>query len=371
MKTISLLCLGSRASAFTDHFFTICENLDALDLYSLNVLTSVKCLPSLRKQSLLVDAINYTKARPLTAFYGLIKWRRLIFSQHGSLFLYGEVPQHIPFAFLCRARLVSHVADPVTHPGVPLVMRIAFYFAKLIFILKSEYVYVSYEAGRLSLLRSFSLLFKFFINESKVRVVPFAQLNSVATALGEGLVSSLEDFDQDLVFFGRNEKYKGLDWAIRNLDEWCVSRDVSLALLVVSSGGLVLPRLQRLSVDILSQYLPDDQFVRVVSSSRFALFPYSHATGSHVVINSNSCGVPVIASSVGCFVDQVRDGINGFLFDALDSASFYDALDRAFLGGKARGALPDTSSLVEYAKASFSSEKEALELRLMLDSLSD
>ncbi len=87
------------------------------------------------------------------------------------------------------------------------------------------------------------------------------------------------------------------------------------------------PRLQG-RVDVHSGYVPADRIPELMAHHDVVALTYRAATASQNALLALSHGVPVLASAVGTFPDQVRDGVDGLLVPPSDRDALVAALRR-------------------------------------------
>jgi glycosyltransferase involved in cell wall biosynthesis len=118
-----------------------------------------------------------------------------------------------------------------------------------------------------------------------------------------------------LLFFGRIEPYKGLEFLVKAF-RMAKSSCPELTLTIAGRG-----RLGKLKRDIdgvsgincLNRYLSEGEVADLFSTHGVCVLPYTQATQSGVVAMALGHGVPTIASRVGGLPEQVLDGVTGLL----------------------------------------------------------
>lgn len=122
-------------------------------------------------------------------------------------------------------------------------------------------------------------------------------------------------------------------------------------------------------VEVHSGYVPADRIAALMARHDVLTLTYRHATASQNVLLARLHGLPVLATHVGTFGGQVRDGVDGLLVPPSDRASLVDALRRLSdceYAGQLRSAVrpPDLSGpwahYVGGIEALASAESEAL-----------
>lgn len=144
-----------------------------------------------------------------------------------------------------------------------------------------------------------------------------------------------------LLFFGLVRKYKGIDILLRAL---AAVPDISLTIAGEMWGkqrgsleGLVNELGLGDRVSLRPGYVPADQIAGLFEQSDSQVLPYRKATGSQMVDMAFTHGVPVIASRTGSLGAQVRDGVDGLLFEPEDVAALTAAIKHFYEPGVAAG----------------------------------
>ncbi|GAA0966340.1 glycosyltransferase family 4 protein [Actinocorallia libanotica] len=134
-----------------------------------------------------------------------------------------------------------------------------------------------------------------------------------------------------LLFFGIVRPYKGLDVLLRALPdgvgltvagEFWSGLDDTRALV----GELGLAD----RVELLPGYVPAERIGALFAACDALVLPYRSATASQNVLMAFEHGVPVIATRVGGFASQLREGVDGLLADPGDAASLREAITRFY-----------------------------------------
>jgi glycosyltransferase involved in cell wall biosynthesis len=149
---------------------------------------------------------------------------------------------------------------------------------------------------------------------------------------------SSEGVRDRLLFFGIVRPYKGLDVLLRAL----AAGPPKVGLTVAGEfwGGVDETRELIASlglterVELRPGYVPAADVPGLFAAADALVLPYRSATASQNVWMAHEHGVPVIATRVGGFPDQVEDGVDGILCDPGDVGSLTDALDRFYAPGE-------------------------------------
>jgi glycosyltransferase involved in cell wall biosynthesis len=160
---------------------------------------------------------------------------------------------------------------------------------------------------------------------------------------------------------GMVRDYKGYDLLL------AAARDVPGVSVTVAGEqwGAAGERIRQLAADpalaarvrVRPGYVPGVDVPALLAEHDVLALPYRHATASQNVFLAHAHGLPVLASTVGTFPDEVRDGVDGLLVPPDDVAALTSALTRLTGAGTLqalRAGLPDVdveAPWVEYVKA--------------------
>ncbi|HEV7195203.1 MAG TPA: glycosyltransferase [Pedococcus sp.] len=135
-----------------------------------------------------------------------------------------------------------------------------------------------------------------------------------------------------LLALGIVRDYKGVDLLMEALAEVPGPTLTVAGEMWGSSGDRVKelaqdPRL-RDRVEVHGGYVPADRLAPLLASHDVLALTYRSATASQNVMLGQQHGLPVLASDVGTFGSQVRDGVDGLLVPPSDKAALVAALRR-------------------------------------------
>ena len=133
-----------------------------------------------------------------------------------------------------------------------------------------------------------------------------------------------------ILFFGQIFTHKGIDFL---LDAMKIVHETypKTKLIVAGSGKYwfdIKPYANLDYIDIRNRFIPDDELVRLVSTSAFVVVPYIDATQSGVIMTAYAFNRPCIATNVGALPEMVIDNENGIIVPPKDSASLASAINR-------------------------------------------
>lgn len=141
-----------------------------------------------------------------------------------------------------------------------------------------------------------------------------------------------------LLFFGLVRPYKGLDVLLRALSAGPPGVELRVAGEFWDSPAQTEALCHELGivdrVELRPGYVAARQVAALFADVDALVLPYRHATGSHAVAIAHHFGVPVIATRVGSFAEDVHDGIDGLLVEPDDVQALAAALAEFYQPGR-------------------------------------
>lgn len=140
--------------------------------------------------------------------------------------------------------------------------------------------------------------------------------------------------DSVLLFVGRIQKLKGIDLAIRAMDQLLPALDRPTHLLIVGGasgreGGAEIDRLRDLAeeLDVSSSIRftgpqPHSRLAKYYRASDVLLVCSFSESFGLTALEAHACGTPVVGTPVGGLSHIVADGASGFLVESRDPAEF-------------------------------------------------
>jgi D-inositol-3-phosphate glycosyltransferase len=226
---------------------------------------------------------------------------------------------------------------------------------------------------------------EFGVRDRAVTVIPFGINNAVPdTHLTEGEARQrlgIGDGERTILFFGNIGPYKGLDLLVAAFQRIAArnARDG------VSGGGLVggragvggagyrliiagkarggcEPYLKQILAAIDSdesrervilkiEYIPDADTEIYFKAADLLALPYTEISQSGVLFLGYSFGLPVVASDIGSFRDDIVEGENGYLCRPSDAADLADKIERYFSSDLYRNLRARRPEIRDYAEA--------------------
>lgn len=147
--------------------------------------------------------------------------------------------------------------------------------------------------------------------------------------------SSIITYDShkiNFLFFGRIEKYKGLDILGEAYNNVYKRLGDAITLNVIGSGDFSPYNAQYSklkNVTIINRWIKDEEIESAFKGDNIiCICPYIDATQSGVALISMDYGVPVIATDTGGMGEQVKDGITGILVPPADTTALAEAMQQ-------------------------------------------
>jgi glycosyltransferase involved in cell wall biosynthesis len=151
----------------------------------------------------------------------------------------------------------------------------------------------------------------------------------------------LRNCDKAILCFGRIKPYKGIEHllaAFQNL----AKHDADYRLIVageVQKGNeeylsqikrMVPHELERGQVILKTQFIPDEDMELYLKAADVMVLPYNEIFQSGVLFLGYSFGLPVIATDVGSFKEEIVEGRTGFICRPSDPSDLARAIDGYF-----------------------------------------
>lgn len=142
-----------------------------------------------------------------------------------------------------------------------------------------------------------------------------------------------------LVFFGTVRPYKGLDVLLRALAQTRSRPSLTVIGEFWEPVNAYVRRAEDLGVEdlvtIVDRFATPAEVAETLRAADAVVLPYRSASGSQMPRVAFAHGVPVIASEVADFSEQVRDGVDGLLVPPGDIERLATAIDSLYAEGGA------------------------------------
>lgn len=183
----------------------------------------------------------------------------------------------------------------------------------------------------------------FGVRAGAVTVIPFGVNSTVRDSdltPGEARrMLGISEADKTVLFYGRIGPYKGLEFlaaACRQM--WSQKKDFRLIIAGKPKEGAakyfqeIQQRFNGASSRIIQKigHIPDDETELYFKAADVLVLPYTYVFQSGVLFLAYNFGLPVIATDVGSFGEDVLEGKTGFLCKPSDANDLADTLERYF-----------------------------------------
>jgi glycosyltransferase involved in cell wall biosynthesis len=124
-----------------------------------------------------------------------------------------------------------------------------------------------------------------------------------------------------LVYVGRVSREKGLD-LLPQIESILRCGATHYRLIVVGDGPMSSELRQRCPDAYFTGTLPHDEVATAMASSDVMVFPSETDTAGNVVLEAQSCGLPIVVSDAGGPRENIRHGETGFVCRSGDAIDF-------------------------------------------------
>lgn len=136
------------------------------------------------------------------------------------------------------------------------------------------------------------------------------------------------------LFFGRMEKYRGLDNLI--IIGEILKRELPKIKIIVAGRGseLAAYKEKMLSIGVFEvhdYFIPDNKIHEFFNRATLLLLPYHEASQSGIIHMGLAFGVPIVATAVGSIPETLINGTHGCLVKKDDNMEFAQAVKRLLL----------------------------------------
>ncbi|KAB8321051.1 glycosyltransferase [Tolypothrix campylonemoides VB511288] len=202
---------------------------------------------------------------------------------------------------------------------------------------------VKFHPGRwLNLLRAYEFLYpkkaNVFIGISEYSYKQLSTHFRGAKCINSlhGIIHSTSntDFDRiannrnNLLFFGRIEKYKGIAILIEAF-RIAKQKNPQLSLTIAGDGPLdseIKKQILELNIELINKWISDADLQEIMTSKGVMILPYLSATQSGVAGVALGNGLPAISTNVGALPEQIIHNRNGLIVPPGDSNALAEAM---------------------------------------------
>jgi glycosyltransferase involved in cell wall biosynthesis len=189
------------------------------------------------------------------------------------------------------------------------------------------------------------LMVEFGVSQPSVTVIRHPINNAFPdtdlTPAGAKRRLGLRDTEKTILCFGRIKPYKGIEHLLSAFQQ-LVANDENYRLIIageVQKGNepylneikrTIATELDRGQVILKIQFVPDEEMELYLKAADVMVLPYNEIFQSGVLFLAYSFGLPVIATDVGSFKEEIVEGRTGFLCRPADPADLAKTIKTYF-----------------------------------------
>lgn len=168
--------------------------------------------------------------------------------------------------------------------------------------------------------------------EIRTGIIPFGKFETALLYERDVEIKHNLDLSKPtFLFYGYIKPYKGLDILAESMKLLTpVHHQFNL---IVAGGGqdINISYFKSLrNCYVLNRFLTNDEMMKLIRISSVVVLPYHSASQSGIIPTCFMLGKPVIATKVGAFVENVKDGYNGILVEPESSKGFAEAMHKVY-----------------------------------------
>jgi phosphatidylinositol alpha-mannosyltransferase len=171
------------------------------------------------------------------------------------------------------------------------------------------------------------------LSPSKCVVIPNAiDVKSLKDRF-QRIQKNLQEPEFDLLFVGRLEKRKGIEWLLRSLD--LLHKEEKVVTLKIVGHGPLKDDLQRfVSTNDLEEhvrflgYVSDTRLLELFLLTKCIVVPSFYEGVPGVAIEAMTAGKPLIVSNIPGLAELIVNGGNGFIVNPMDTQGLISAIDK-------------------------------------------
>ncbi len=211
---------------------------------------------------------------------------------------------------------------------------------------------------------------EFKVGEDAVTVIPYPINNAVPdtglSALEAKKRLGLQVAERVVLFFGKIRPYKGIEQLIAAFNQLSADRSVKYRMIIAGQPNKGAPEyLQALQKAVTNtcmhdqvmlrfQFIPDEDLELYFKGADVLVLPYKEIFQSGVLLLAYSFGLPVVATDVGSFREDIVEGETGFLCKPDDPADLARAVRTYFASELYRNLSVRRRELKNYANRTYS-----------------
>jgi glycosyltransferase involved in cell wall biosynthesis len=169
----------------------------------------------------------------------------------------------------------------------------------------------------------------------------------------------LED-EKTILFFGRIKAYKGIEHLLTACQQ-LMANDANYRLIIAGEAqrgdekyldelrAAVTSEIDRGQIILKAQFIPDKEMELYLKCADVLVLPYNQIFQSGVLFLAYSFGLPVIATDVGSFREEIIEGITGYLCRPADAVDLAATIKTYFASDLYRNLATRRQEIKDYA----------------------
>lgn len=305
---IAYLCLSSSNNAIAQGFNDIVHfSSTNKDIYFIGTSYSIPCSKLIKSERHLL--IRYAKniRAILDLMLAMFQIRSFLKEKRiNHLFIYSPIFINglISFAIPRNIKISLWLHDPILHSGEKKWVKFAKFFDEFILLASNQLNNVFVASNYLK-----QVTLKTHFSKKNIKIIPFPYLTNLASSLSDSQ-PFISKQNGTIVFFGRIEKYKGLellcDLLLKNPKIFDHIKKITIA-----GQGVITENIRKLSesntsVTLINQFLPDNDLKKLIIDSEIAIFPYIDATATQALQTAGALGCKILSSDAGSLPEFVQ-----------------------------------------------------------------
>lgn len=163
------------------------------------------------------------------------------------------------------------------------------------------------------------------IDEDKIYIVPLGEFSYY-----DKWKKKVVNEDKSVLFFGRIQDYKGLDYLIKA--EPLITSIVPDAKIVIAGSGDFKKYAKMINnknhFDIHNRFIPDEEVATFFQNASVVVLPYIDGSQTGIIPIAYSFSKPVVVTNVGSIPEVVDDGSTGYVVPPNNPKALADAIVR-------------------------------------------
>jgi len=352
---ISICCVSivSSKGSMGDNFCFICNLLKKqypermkIEINAIGASIYKKQLTSIfGKNNLLL--VSFNRRQPIS-FFNINDYIRIyIFLSRINpeiFFFYSAHPVNIFILFILfyliggRSKKVLYWwHDPIPHSGVSInLYKIIYKLHDLLMTRLAEKIIVSCDFLKSPLIVS--------SHKNLSRKIFKVELGLLPNFCYDDIKNMKPEKVFDIIFWGRIDKYKGVEVLIDAL--FLLSNRRNVKAVIIGNGTIKneykekVKCLEKLGIlKLINFYVPDRELATYIRRSQIAVLPYLDSTGTQTIQVAYYYNVPVICSKVGCFPEYTAYGKAALLIPPNNPINLADAIEMLLIDNQKRKTL--------------------------------